>query len=304
MNGNRINRLVLILAIGASFAIAPALADRTDPDLIPPDVTLTQPSAGGVPAATGAAPGLATPGPTVSGMTSQAAAGLTGGAVPGMAGLSLPPGASTLNGFAVPKSGRVTATISKPPGTQFGMGQGGPPPGSGALPTSGNGLYQGSGNPVDPNQPDPIARIDTAKGSIKIRLFRQYAPKTVDNFMDLVSRGFYNGLCFHRVEPGFCIQGGDPNGNGSGIFLDPQTHQARFLPLEASPNLKHNAPGVVAMAHSQSLDSGSCQFYITLASEPTLDNQYTIFGGVIEGMNVVNSIQKGDKIMSISLLAQ
>jgi cyclophilin family peptidyl-prolyl cis-trans isomerase len=301
MNGNRIKGLVLILAIGAGFTSPPALADRTDPDLIPPDVTLTPPSAGGASVTTGATPGLAAPGPTVSGMTSQAAPGLTGA---GATGLNLPPGASTINGFAVPKSGQVTATISKPPGTPFGMGQGGPPPGAGAFPTSGNGLYQGSGNPVDPNQPDPIARIDTAKGSIKIQLFRRYAPKTVDNFMDLVSRGFYNGLCFHRVEPGFCIQGGDPNGNGSGIFLDPQTRQARFLPLEASPSLKHNAPGVVAMAHSQSLDSGSCQFYITLAPEPTLDGQYTIFGGVIDGMNVVNSIEKGDKIMSISLLAQ
>jgi len=308
MNGNRVNRLVLILAIGAGFTAGSAQADRTDPELIPPDVTLSQPSVGGSPAGTGATPGLTAPGPTVSGMTSQAAPGLTSSpsapGVSGGGGFNLPPGGSTINGFAVPKSGRVTATISKPPGTQFGMGQGGPPPGSGALPTSGNGLYQGSGNPVDPNQPDPIARIDTNKGSIRIRLFRQYAPKTVDNFMDLVNRGFYNGLTFHRVEPGFCIQGGDPSGNGSGIFLDPQSRQPRFLPIEASPNLKHNAPGVVAMAHAQSLDSGSCQFYITLAPEPSLDNQYTIFGGVIEGMNVVNTIEKGDKIMSISLVAQ
>src|SRR5262249_10742797 len=151
-----------------------------------------------------------------------------------------------------------------------------PPPGAGAYPTTGNNIYQGSGVAVDPNQPDPIAKIETEKGTIQIRLFRRFAPKTVDNFMDLVSRGFYNGLTFHRVEPGFCIQGGDPNGNGSGIFIDPKSHQARFLSLEISPNLKHNAAGVVAMARSQSLDSASCQFYITLGPQPSLDNQYTV----------------------------
>jgi len=291
-----IDRLALIL-LAASLAASPALADRTDPELIPPDVTLSPTGASASTAA--AASGSAAPG-----LAGAAATGSTPGMAGGPNNFSLPPGASEINGFAVPKSGRVTATMSKPPGTPFGTGPGSapPPPGAGATPPS--ALYQGSGNPVDPNAADPVARIETNKGTIQIRLFRKYAPKTVDNFMDLVSRGFYNGLTFHRVEPGFCIQGGDPNGTGSGVFLDPQTHQARFLPLEISPNLKHNAAGVVAMARSQSQDSGSCQFYITLAAQPSLDNQYTVFGGVIDGMNVVNSIQKGDKIMSISLLAQ
>jgi cyclophilin family peptidyl-prolyl cis-trans isomerase len=148
-----------------------------------------------------------------------------------------------------------------------------------------------------------VAVITTAKGSITIRLFRKYAPKTVDNFMDLVTRGFYNGLIFHRVEPGFCIQGGCPNGNGTGIFIDPASHMPRLLGLETSPYLKHNVAGVVAMAHSQSLDSGSCQFYITLSAQPSLDGKYTVFGGVISGMDVVQKIQLGDKILSIAMQA-
>ncbi|MGH9552169.1 MAG: peptidylprolyl isomerase, partial [Terriglobales bacterium] len=154
---------------------------------------------------------------------------------------------------------------------------------------------------VDQNAADPIATIETSKGVIEIRLFRKYAPKTVDNFMDLIQKGFYNGLTFHRVEKGFCIQGGDPNGNGSGLYIDPNSHQPRFLPLETSPNLKHNCAGVVAMARSASQDSASCQFYITLAPQPSLDNQYAVFGGVVSGMDVVNNIAIGDKIISASL---
>ncbi len=85
-------------------------------------------------------------------------------------------------------------------------------------------------NPVD-NRPDPIAIIETAKGNITIRLFRKYAPKTTANFIDLASKGFYNGLTFHRVEPGFCIQGGCPRGDGFGVYYEPNTKQPRMLPL-------------------------------------------------------------------------
>ncbi len=78
--------------------------------------------------------------------------------------------------------------------------------------------------------------------------------------------------------------------NGNGGLYRSQTHAARFLPLEASPSLRHNAAGVVAMAHMQSLDSGrAVQFYITLSPQPSLDDKYTVFGGVISGMNVVNT---------------
>ncbi len=152
---------------------------------------------------------------------------------------------------------------------------------------------------------DPIAIIETEKGVITIRLFKQYAPKTVANFIDLASKGFYNGLTFHRVEPGFCIQGGCPNGNGSGVYFEPGTQNMRMLPLEVSPSLRHNAAGVVAMARfPKNPNTGSCQFYITLAPQPKLDGQYSIFGGVISGMNVVNAIAKGDKMTRVTVQVQ
>lgn len=282
------------------LAASAALADKTDPSLIPPDVTLTT----AAPVAAAAAPAAA------AGAGATAAAG----AVPGLAGAATPPAGGlgglqsasgmTVNGYAVPKSGKITATIGQPPGTRIGSSgpaDGTAQSGSGA---QSNGLYQGSGVPVGENAPDPVATINTSRGTIQFRMFRKYAPKTVDNFVDLVGKGFYNGLTFHRVEPGFCIQGGCPSGTGTGIYIDPQTHVPRFLPLEVSPYLKHNTAGVVAMAHMQSLDSGSCQFYITLSAQPSLDNQYTVFGGVISGMDVVKAIQKGDKIISASVSAQ
>ncbi|HEY9775684.1 MAG TPA: peptidylprolyl isomerase [Planktothrix sp.] len=271
----------------------PAFADKTDPDLIPPDVTLmtNPPAASGAAAAASAAPGMVD---GAAGAASAAAA--TAG----------PQGLNLQAGYAIPKTGKITSTIMQPPGTPFGAVTPKPPaPGAGAQnePTN-KTLYQGSGGPVDPNKPDPIATIETSKGEIQIRLFRQLAPKTVDNFIDLCGRGFYNGLTFHRVEPGFCIQGGDPNGNGTGMFIDPQTHVTRCLPLEVTPKLRHNAEGVVAMARMQSEDSASCQFYITLGPQPSLDNKYAVFGGVISGMSVVKSIEKGDKITSASVREQ
>jgi peptidyl-prolyl cis-trans isomerase B (cyclophilin B) len=173
------------------------------------------------------------------------------------------------------------------------------PPGGGAVSSGPQGNEQAS------NKPDPIATIETEKGTITIRLFRQYAPKTVANFVDLAGKGFYNGLIFHRVEPGFCIQGGCPNGNGSGVYYEPGTQNMRFLPLETNPSLKHNAPGVVAMARfPKNPNTSSCQFYITLAPQPKLDGQYSIFGGVTSGMDVVNSIAKGDKMLRVVVQEQ
>ena len=97
---------------------------------------------------------------------------------------------------------------------------------------------------------DPIVQMDTAKGTIKIQVFAGKAPKTAANFIDLVNKGFYNGLTFHRYEPGFCVQGGDPRGNGQGGYVDPNTHRERTIPLEVTPELKHDQAGIVAMARS------------------------------------------------------
>lgn len=149
---------------------------------------------------------------------------------------------------------------------------------------------------------DPIVVLQTTRGEIAIRVYRSFAPRTAANFLDLVSRGFYNGLTFHRIES-WCIQGGDPNGNGTGDFIDPQSGQARYVPLEVTSQLHHNAPGVVAMARqANNPNSGSCQFYITKAAMRGLDGQYGIFGGVVGGMNTVYNMGRGDRILSAQIV--
>jgi cyclophilin family peptidyl-prolyl cis-trans isomerase len=146
---------------------------------------------------------------------------------------------------------------------------------------------------------NPIVVLETNKGTIKIQVFKAEAPITAGNFMDLVHRGFYNGLVFHRYVPGFVIQGGDPTGTGTGGFIDPQTHSRRTIPLEIKPNLRHDAAGMVAMARSDSPDSASCQFYITLAPQSPLDGKYAVFGKVIDGMNVVQQLRADDKMTKV-----
>jgi cyclophilin family peptidyl-prolyl cis-trans isomerase len=151
-------------------------------------------------------------------------------------------------------------------------------------------------------QADPVAIVQTTKGPIQIRLFRELAPNTVANFMDLVNKGFYNGLTWHRIVPGFVIQSGCPKGDGSGGYIDPTTNQERRIKLELSPRLRHNAPGVVAMARfGNDLDSASSQFYITQSAQPHLDSKYAIFGGVIGGMDAVMRMTQQDKIVSIQI---
>jgi peptidyl-prolyl cis-trans isomerase B (cyclophilin B) len=175
------------------------------------------------------------------------------------------------------------------------------------------------------------------KGSpIVIEVDGDNAPISAGNFVDLVERGVYDGLVFHRVvkEPQpFVAQGGDPQGKdanfpvsnlGSGGFIDPQTKQRRFIPLEIklegqseptysksmgmqagfnSPPvaLKH-VRGAVAMARSQAPDSASSQFYIALADLEFLDGDYAVFGKVLEGMDVVDKIQQGDRIESAEVI--
>ncbi len=152
---------------------------------------------------------------------------------------------------------------------------------------------------------DPLAVIETTKGTIIIRLFRQHAPKTVANFIDIASTGFYNSLLFHRVEPGFVVQTGCPNGNGTGGYTDPHSGQERRLGLELNPRLRHNAPGVVAMARTgNDPHSASSQFYITLSPQDRLDNKYAVFGGVIKGMDVVQRLTTQDRIINVAVQEQ
>jgi len=137
--------------------------------------------------------------------------------------------------------------------------------------------------------------IETNKGVIKFGLYEKDAPNTTANFVQLVERKFYDGLKFHRVVPGFVIQGGDPKGNGSG-------ESERKIKLEVSPKLKHDAAGVVAMARRPDPDSASCQFYITLGPQAFLDMQYAVFGRVTEGLDVVKKIEKGDVMKTVRII--
>jgi cyclophilin family peptidyl-prolyl cis-trans isomerase len=150
---------------------------------------------------------------------------------------------------------------------------------------------------------DPVVLMKTTKGDIKIKIYKSEAPITSNNFLDLVQRHFYDGLVFHRYEPGFVIQGGDPTGTGGGNFVDPKTHQERHIKLEKIPSLKHDAPGMVAMARTSDPDSASCQFYITLDKATFLDNPpgYAVFGKVIDGMDVVQKLRKGDKMLKVTV---
>lgn len=129
----------------------------------------------------------------------------------------------------------------------------------------------------------PIAIIETTVGTFKFELYTDQAPQTAQNFIDLANQGFYNGLTFHRVVKGFVIQGGDPKGDGTG-------GPGYQIKLEIAPDLKHDGPGVVAMARAQDPDSAGSQFYITLAAADFLDGRYAIFGRVTEGLPVVQAI--------------
>lgn len=132
-----------------------------------------------------------------------------------------------------------------------------------------------------------IMILETSKGTIKIALDNEKAPFTTTRIKELVNQGFYDGLTFHRVIDGFVIQGGDPNGNGTG-------GTGITIKDEFNNGLKHDKPGRIAMAHAGP-GTADCQFYITLAPLPQLDGQYTVFGEVIEGMDVVKEIAKAPK---------
>ncbi len=151
---------------------------------------------------------------------------------------------------------------------------------------------------------NPVVEMDTTKGVIKVEIFQEDAPITSNNFLDLVERGFYNGVVFHRYEPGFCIQGGDPTGTGKSGFIDPATKRERTIQLEVSPKLKHSEAGMIAMARTPDPNSASSQFYFTLGPASFLDGQYAVFGKVIDGLSVVNELRKGDKMNKVFVLTE
>jgi cyclophilin family peptidyl-prolyl cis-trans isomerase len=134
-----------------------------------------------------------------------------------------------------------------------------------------------------------------------MRIFYSMVPYTAGNFLDLVESGFYNGLTFHRVE-NWVVQGGDPNGDGSGNATDPNTGQPHFIRLETNPSLNHNQPGMVAMARSNSPNSASCQFYITKGAAPWCNGKYAVFGRVVGSMDAVYAMRVGDRIISATIV--
>ena len=137
-----------------------------------------------------------------------------------------------------------------------------------------------------------VVTIKTKKGVIQYKFYSKDAPKTVDRMVELIQQGFYNGLTFHRIVPGFVVQGGDPNGNGTG---------GSGTKLKAEFNSRKHVEGTVAMARSSDPNSADAQFYICLGTHPHLDNSYTVFGQVIAGQDVVRKLSMGDTMDSVSV---
>lgn len=210
-------------------------------------------------------------------------------------------------GAVVRNRGQASATptststpgVSTPASTPEASTPVGTPKASGKMPEGPgerNNMYS---NPpemqIDPGEAY-VATISTEKGDIVVELDAGAAPQTVNNFVFLARQGFYDGLTFHRVEPSFVIQGGDPLGDGTG---------GPGYTVPAEIGLKH-VEGAIAMARKgdqvnpERASSGS-QFYITLAETPHLDGAYTVFGRVSEGMDVVRSIVKGDLIENVTI---
>lgn len=202
-----------------------------------------------------------------------------------------------------------------------------------AAPNTAQNLGCGNGG-VPCLQGTALVELKTSKGVVRLSLDGAAAPLTAGNFVDLVRRGAYNGTVFHRVvrEPiPFVVQGGDPQSAdpatpvdqlGTGSYVDPATGQPRLIPLElflngeASPRygeiaagpgqqarlkLQHQR-GALAMARSADPNSASAQFYIALKALPELDGRYAVFGRVVQGMDVVDRINQGDKLISATLV--
>ncbi|HXU90979.1 MAG TPA: peptidylprolyl isomerase [Methylomirabilota bacterium] len=130
---------------------------------------------------------------------------------------------------------------------------------------------------------------------IRMEFYPADAPKTVENFVTLAKKGFYNNLSFHRVVPDFVVQGGCPKGNGTG---------GPGYTIPAEFNKQKHVRGTVAMARSQDPDSAGSQFYICYGATPHLDGNYTVFGKVTSGMEHVDRIKQGDRMKSVAIVEE
>ncbi len=138
------------------------------------------------------------------------------------------------------------------------------------------------------------AEITMEKGGvITIEFFPEDAPKTVENFVTLAKKGFYDGLVFHRVIPGFMAQGGDPKGDGTG---------GPGYTIKDEFNKQKHVRGAIAMARTSAPNSSGSQFYICFEPQPHLDGGYVVFGRVVSGMNIVDNIKKGDKMKTVKII--
>ncbi len=158
------------------------------------------------------------------------------------------------------------------------------------------------------------AVIKTSKGVIKVELYGDVAPLHVGNFVELARKGFYDKTRFHRYEPGFVIQGGDPQTKGMSADEVAQAVQTGSVPLgtggpgyvirgefDPAKNPKKHVEGALGMARAQDPDSAGSQFYFALQPLPQLDGQYTVFGAVTEGMDVLKALRVGDEIVSVTI---
>ena len=145
---------------------------------------------------------------------------------------------------------------------------------------------------IDPQKSYHIT-LETNRGSIEIALYPQHAPITVNNFVFLTRQGFYDGVTFHRVINNFMVQGGDPTGTGMG------GPGYRFQDETKNNSLKHDS-GVLSMANAGPNTNGS-QFFITHSPQPHLNGKHTVFGKVVNGMDVVNAIRQGDNLIKVTV---
>ncbi|MBQ27364.1 MAG: peptidylprolyl isomerase [Nitrospiraceae bacterium] len=146
---------------------------------------------------------------------------------------------------------------------------------------------------VEAGEKSPRVIIDTKFGSIEITFFPKKAPNHVENFLKLARSGFYNGTIFHRIIPGFMIQGGDPNTKDDDVST--YGTGGPGYTIKAEFNNRSHGRGILSMARSQDPDSAGSQFYIVVAASNFLDGQYTVFGKVVKGMDVVDAIVSQDR---------
>ena len=144
----------------------------------------------------------------------------------------------------------------------------------------------------DIKKPAAVSAMEKG-GEFRIDFYAEDAPKTVENFVTLAKKGFYDGLTFHRVQPGVLVHGGDPRGDGSG---------GPGYTIKAEFNKQKHVRGAVAMARLVSPDSAGSQFYVMLAGASELDGQYAVFGKVTSGMEVVDRIALGDKMKTVKIV--